>query len=84
MVEVESAISFFDERASGPRLSDVRTGVFELRFLPCGDVQPDGIPNCRDGQLIFPLLELGKNLRLVEYREVSGRATETSGRMQAG
>jgi hypothetical protein len=34
--------------------------------------------------LIFPLLELGKNLELVEYREASGRAAETSGRMQVG
>jgi hypothetical protein len=33
-VEVESAISFFDARVSGPRLSDVRTVIFELRFLP--------------------------------------------------
>jgi hypothetical protein len=27
---------------------------------------------------------LGKHLRLVEYREASGRAAETSGGMQAG
>jgi hypothetical protein len=33
-VEVESAISLTDERASGPRLIDVRTVIFELRFLP--------------------------------------------------
>jgi hypothetical protein len=33
-VEVESAISFFDERTSEPYLSDVRTVIFELRFLP--------------------------------------------------
>jgi hypothetical protein len=29
-VEVESAISFFDERTSGPEQSDVRTVIFEL------------------------------------------------------
>jgi hypothetical protein len=33
MIEVESAISLTDERASGPRLTDVRTVIFELRFL---------------------------------------------------
>jgi hypothetical protein len=34
MVEVESTISLTDERASGPRLTDVWTVTFELRFLP--------------------------------------------------
>jgi hypothetical protein len=29
-VEVESAISLTDELASGPRLTDVRTVIFEL------------------------------------------------------
>jgi hypothetical protein len=33
-VEVESAISLTDERASGPMLTDIRTVTFELRFLP--------------------------------------------------
>jgi hypothetical protein len=33
-VEVESAISLTDESVSGPRLTDVRTVIFELRFLP--------------------------------------------------
>jgi hypothetical protein len=33
-VEVESAIFISDECASGPMLIDVRTVVFELRFLP--------------------------------------------------
>jgi hypothetical protein len=70
MVKVKSAISFFDERAFGPRLSDVQTGVFELQFLPYGDARPDGWS-------IFPLLELGKNLRQIEYREASGRAAES-------
>jgi hypothetical protein len=49
MVEVESAISFFDARASGPRLSDARTVIFELRFLPYGDVRLDGIPHRPNG-----------------------------------
>jgi hypothetical protein len=48
-VEVESAISLTDERASGPRLIDVRTVIFELRFLPYGDVRPEGIPHRPDG-----------------------------------
>jgi hypothetical protein len=33
-VEVESAISLTDERASGPMLTNVRKVIFELRFLP--------------------------------------------------
>jgi hypothetical protein len=33
-VAVESAISFFDARTSGPQLLDVRTVIFELGFLP--------------------------------------------------
>jgi hypothetical protein len=42
-----------------------------------------GIPHRPDGWSIFPLLELGKNLRLFEYWEASERAAEMSGRMQA-
>jgi hypothetical protein len=61
-VEFESAISFFDARASGPQLSDVRTVIFELRFLPYGDARSDGIPHRPDNWLIFPFLELGKKL----------------------
>jgi hypothetical protein len=34
MIKVESAISLTVERASGPRLTDVWTVTFELRFLP--------------------------------------------------
>jgi hypothetical protein len=48
-VEVESAISLTNERASGPMLTDVQTGTFELRFLPYGDARPDGIPHRPDG-----------------------------------
>jgi hypothetical protein len=33
-VEVKSVISLTDEHAFGPRLTDVRTVIFELRFLP--------------------------------------------------
>jgi hypothetical protein len=84
MVEVESAISILVARASEPRLTDIRTRIFELRFLSYGDARPDGIPHCLDGWTIFPLPELGKYLRLVEYREASGHAAETSERMQAG
>jgi hypothetical protein len=84
MVEVESTISILVARASGPRLIDVRTGIFELQFLPYVDARPDGIPHRPDDRTIFPLSELGKNQRLVEYREASGRAAETSGRIQSG
>jgi hypothetical protein len=48
-VEVESAISFFNGRASGPRLSEVWMVIFELRFLPYGDERSDGIPHRPDG-----------------------------------
>jgi len=48
-VEVESAISFFDAHASEPQLSDVRTVIFELRFLPYGDACPNRIPHRPDG-----------------------------------
>jgi hypothetical protein len=48
MVEVESAISFFDERASRPQLTDVRTVIFELRFLPYVDARSDEIPHRPD------------------------------------
>jgi hypothetical protein len=48
-VEVESAISILVARASGPRLSNIRMGIFELRFLPYGDARPDGIPHRPDG-----------------------------------
>jgi hypothetical protein len=48
-VEVESVISFFDARASGPQLSDIRMVIFELRFLPNGDARPDGRPHRPEG-----------------------------------
>jgi len=57
--------------------------IFELRFLPYGEARMDWIQHRPDGRTIFPLSELGKNLRLVEYREASGRAVETFGQMQA-
>jgi hypothetical protein len=41
-VEVESTISLTIERASGPRLTVVRTVIFELRFLPYVWAHPDG------------------------------------------
>jgi hypothetical protein len=47
-VEVKSAISFFDEREAGPRLTVVRAVIFELRFLPNGDARPDGIQHRLD------------------------------------
>jgi hypothetical protein len=59
-LRAESAISFFDARVSRPQLSDVRTVIFELQFLPYGDVRPDGIQHRSYGWLIFPFLELGK------------------------
>jgi hypothetical protein len=35
-------------------------------------------------EAIFPYFELGKNLRLIDHRDASGRAAETSEWMQAG
>jgi hypothetical protein len=55
MVEVESAISMLVARAFGPKLTDVRTVIFELRFLPYGDGRPDGIPHRPDGCIDLPL-----------------------------
>jgi hypothetical protein len=43
-----------------------------------------GIHVVRTIEEIFPYFELGKNLRLIDHREESGRDAETSGRMQAG
>jgi hypothetical protein len=48
-VEVESAISLTDERASGPMLTDVQTVTFELWFLPYLWSRPDGKPYRPDG-----------------------------------
>jgi hypothetical protein len=84
MVEVESAISLTDERASGPMLTDVRTVIFELRFLPYVWVRPDGKPRRPDGVSIFPYLELGKNMKLIDHWWTFGRDAERSRRMQAG
>jgi hypothetical protein len=55
MVEVESAISIIVERASGPRLTDLRTVIFELRFLPYVWARPDGNPRRPDGRSNLPL-----------------------------
>jgi hypothetical protein len=38
----------------------------------------------RTGISIFPYFELGKNLKLIDHWEASGRAADTSGRIQAG
>jgi hypothetical protein len=43
-----------------------------------------GIHVVRTVETIFPYFEVGKNLRLIDHREASRRAVETSGRMQAG
>jgi hypothetical protein len=37
----------------------------------------------RTVEAIFPYFELGKNLKLIDHREASGRAAETSEQMQA-
>jgi hypothetical protein len=57
---LQHAISISVMRVSGPQLSDVRTIIFELRFLPYEDARPDGIPHLPDSWLIFPFLEHGK------------------------
>jgi hypothetical protein len=60
-VEVELAISFFDAHASGPQLSDVRTVIFELRFLPYG---ASGRDTTSSGRLIdLPFLGTWKEIR---------------------
>jgi len=70
--------------ASGPRLTVVRTVIFELRFLPYLRARLDGNPRRPDGWSNLPLNELGKNLKLIDHWEASRWAAETSGRMQAG
>jgi hypothetical protein len=50
-VEVESTISITVERASGPMLTDVRTGYHIVQTV----------------ESVFPNLNFGKNLKLVEY-----------------
>jgi hypothetical protein len=68
-VEVESAISLIVGRASGPRLTDVRTVIFELRFLPYVWARPDRNPHRPDGWSNLPLnwtwkeCEAGRSLR---------------------
>jgi len=43
-------------------LTDVRTVVFELWFLPYVWVRPDGNPRRPDGWINLPLIELGKKI----------------------
>jgi len=63
----------------------VRTVEFELRFLPYGEARPDKNPRLPDGCINLPLFELWKeNMKLINHWASSGRATETSERMQAG
>jgi hypothetical protein len=65
-------------------LTNVRTVIFELRFLPYVWVRLDGKPHRPDGVSIFLYSELGKNLKLIDHWWTSGRDAEMSGRMQAG
>jgi hypothetical protein len=44
------------------KLTDVRTVVLELRFLPYVLVRPNGNPRRLDGCINLPLFELGKNI----------------------
>jgi len=84
-VNLQHAISISDECASGPSWLNVRMVVFELRFLPQGEARPYGNPCRPDGCINLPLFELWKeNLKLINHWTSSGRAAETSGRMQAG
>jgi hypothetical protein len=67
------------------KLTDVRTIVFELRFLPYEWARPDGNLRRPDGCINLPLFELWKeNMKLIDHWTSSGRAAETSGWMQAG
>jgi len=43
-------------------LTDVRTVVFELQFLPYEWARPDGNPRRPDGFINLPLFELGKKI----------------------
>jgi hypothetical protein len=45
-------------------LTDVRTGEFELRFLPYKWARPEGNPRRPDSCNNLPIFELGKNLKL--------------------
>lgn len=65
-------------------LTDVRTVVFELRFLPYLWARPNEKPHRPNDVSIIPYSELGKNLKLIDHWWASGWAAETSERMQAG
>jgi hypothetical protein len=54
-VYLQHTISIFTVRAFGPRLTVVRTVIFELRFLPYVWACPDGNPRCPDGWSNLPL-----------------------------
>jgi len=54
-VEVESAISILVARVFEPRLTDVRTRIFELRFLPYVWVSPNGKPRRPNVCINLPL-----------------------------
>jgi hypothetical protein len=66
------------------KLTDIWTVVFELRFLPYVWASPDGNSRRPDSCIILPLFELGKYLKLIDHWTSSGRATESSGRIQVG
>jgi hypothetical protein len=84
-IEVESAISLTDERESRPRLTVVRTVIFELRFLPYVWARPDG--KCTSsGRMMLGL----SNIRTVRHvvwtdgtvdRWASRRDDTSSGRL---
>jgi hypothetical protein len=54
-VEVKSAISILVARRSEPRLTDVWTVIFELRFLPYVWVRPNGKPRRPDVCINLPI-----------------------------
>jgi hypothetical protein len=83
-VEVESAISFFDARASEPQLSDSGRS-----YLNCDSCLKE--TRVLTGYHIVQMVDrsslswnLERNQKLIEHWEVSGHVAETSGRMQAG
>jgi hypothetical protein len=81
-VNLMHAISISDARASGPCW--LSSGL-ELRYLPYGWAHPDGNPRLPDGCSNLPISVFGKkSWSLIEHWGSSGRAAESSRRMQAG
>jgi hypothetical protein len=85
MVDLMHAISIFDSRESGPCW--LASGRMDLNCDTClmDERVRTGIHDVQTVTAIFPYLCLERNPEaLIEHWKSSGRAAETSGRMQAG